>query len=155
MFIGAPRIDQPVAHRHFGHFRAKHPHSHYGSPFPVDPSVSLANGENATSQCSQFVPRGKFTGEPGFYPLACLPIGEAGNCSSACLPIGEVGSRRASLPTPSGPALRVASVGPVPIGVTDQDRRDFRLLLVILPALFCLVSLGAALAAVILAGAPA
>lgn len=68
---------------------------------------------------------------------------------------GEVGSRRASLPTPSGPALRVASVGPVPIGVTDQDRRDFRLLLVILPALFCLVSLGAALAAVILAGAPA
>lgn len=69
----------------------------------------------------------------------------SGAHASLRAPIGEAGL----LPLPG------LSDSPTRSGVTAADRREFRLLLVLLPALALVTSVAAAIAATLLAGVPA
>lgn len=58
------------------------------------------------------------------------------------------------------PALRVASAEPAPVlcethGITDRDRRDFRILLLAMPALAAIAASLSAICAAVISGQPA
>lgn len=69
----------------------------------------------------------------------------SGAPASLCAPIGEAGL----LPLPG------LSESPNRSGVTEADRREFRLLLLVLPVLALVAAFGAAIFASLLAGVPA